>query len=771
MSAYVPSCPPCLLQQPGRSTRSILRLTVLAFGCLLWLGRPAPARSQVQTDVWTWIGGSSTVPLTPPTWPYGQPGVYGMQGVASAANIPGGRYEAVTWTDNNGNFWLFGGDGFDAAHKNGYLNDLWEFNVTTREWTWMSGSSTVPASGGQPGTYGALLTPAMGNTPGGRAGALGWTDAAGNLWLFGGEGFDANGNEGDLNDLWKYNISSGEWEWMGGASTLGSAGNTAGVYGTQGSLSSSNYPGSRNSAITWVDNEGNFWMFGGWGEDSLDHSGDLNDLWEFVPSTGQWAWMSGSSTIRGSGWSGVYGMEGAAQAGNTPGARETPTGWIDASGNLWLFGGYGYTTTPSGAVTHGFLNDVWEFTPATQEWAWMGGSSQLPNSCASGSDYDCGLPGVYGTKGQPAMANIPGGRVSSTVWLNSGNIWLLGGEGYDATGNDVYELNDLWQFNPQANEWTWMGGPSTVSGFGQSGTYGTENAGSPQDTPGGRFYAAAWTGHDGSFWLQGGGGIDAKGNLGYLNDVWVYGTPETLATLAPPTFNPPAGTYTSVQMVALSDAAAGATIYYTTDGTTPTTDSTVYTGPIAVSASETIQAYAAAGGFLPSPTSSAAYTIDIPVPTFTLGLSQNSLTVDSGGNGIAMATVTPLNGFNSSVNFACSGLPAGATCTFSPATVTPAGNPVGAQLTITIPAQARLEQRKAPWVPGSTFALAACFLLFRRRKPWRLSAFLVVAALGAGLLSGCGTLILYTIPSTSTVTVTATSGTLQQTAPLTLTVN
>jgi hypothetical protein len=40
--------------------------------------------------------------------------------------------------------------------------------------------------------------------PGARFGAHSWTDASGNLWLFGGQGGDATGNVGYLNDLWKY---------------------------------------------------------------------------------------------------------------------------------------------------------------------------------------------------------------------------------------------------------------------------------------------------------------------------------------------------------------------------------------------------------------------------------------------------------------------------------------------------------------------------------------------------------------------------------------
>ncbi|EME62669.1 chitobiase/beta-hexosaminidase C-terminal domain-containing protein [Amycolatopsis decaplanina] len=80
-------------------------------------------------------------------------------------------------------------------------------------------------------------------------------------------------------------------------------------------------------------------------------------------------------------------------------------------------------------------------------------------------------------------------------------------------------------------------------------------------------------------------------------------------TVASPTFDPPGGSYPSARSVTLSSATAGAAIRYTVDGSTPTASSTLYTGPITVSASSTISAIALKSGSANSPVASASYTI------------------------------------------------------------------------------------------------------------------------------------------------------------------
>jgi len=212
------------------------------------------------SNQWTWVGGSSGTVAT---------AVYGTKGMAAAANVPGGRYRAASWTDANGNFLLFGGQGNDSTNLIGWLNDMWEYSPSSGQWTWVSGSNVQ----GVTGVYGAKGVAAASNMPGGRAGAVVWTDASGNLWLYGGQATSINW----AGDLWEYSPPSGEWTWIGGSSSL----DAPAVYGTLGAPAISNMPGARADAIGWTDASGNLWLFGGFKNDSTGTSVNLNDLWKY----------------------------------------------------------------------------------------------------------------------------------------------------------------------------------------------------------------------------------------------------------------------------------------------------------------------------------------------------------------------------------------------------------------------------------------------------------------------------------------------------------
>jgi sugar lactone lactonase YvrE len=98
--------------------------------------------------------------------------------------------------------------------------------------------------------------------------------------------------------------------------------------------------------------------------------------------------------------------------------------------------------------------------------------------------------------------------------------------------------------------------------------------------------------------------VPGYGNSGVTSEMYVIG-----ATAATPVFTPVAGTYTSARSVTLAEATPGATIYYTTNGSAPNPTSTKYTGTIAVSTTETIEAIAVAGGYFNSAVAKATYTI------------------------------------------------------------------------------------------------------------------------------------------------------------------
>ena len=456
----------------------VVFLILLGFvmqGCGGGGGGSAPA-PVIPSDTWTWISGSDTV---------GQAGVYGTKGTASAANMPGAKDASISWIDASGNLWLFGGEGYDSVGANSFLNDLWKFDGSN--WTWVSGSSVVD----QPGTYGTQGTADAANVPGARASSISWIDASGNLWLFGGTGYDGAGTLGSLNDLWKFDGNNNNWTWVSGSNVV----NQSGAYGTQGTAKAANVPGARNQSVSWIDASGNLWLFGGFGHDSAGTLGSLNDLWKF-DGNNNWTWVSGSNVAD---QFGDYGIQGAADAANVPGARTSSISWVDASGNLWLFGGDGYDSAGASST----LNDLWKFDGS--KWTWVSGSNVVEQS------------GTYGTQGTADAANVPGARKWPISWTDaSGNLWLFGGDGYDSTGASS-TLNDLWKFD--GSKWTWVSGSNVVE---QSGTYGTQGSANAANVPGARNLSISWTDASGNLWLFGGDGYDGAGAFGALNDMWRY---------------------------------------------------------------------------------------------------------------------------------------------------------------------------------------------------------------------------------------------------------
>ncbi len=355
-------------------------------------------------------------------------------------------------------------------------------NTNTNTWAWVSGANTL----NQAGNYGTLGTANSSNQPGARFASTSWQDTSGHFWLFGGQGYDSGGALGNLNDLWRWDGT--DWTWISGSNTV----NQPGTYGALNTPHATNIPGARLDAITWIDSSGHFWLFGGEGYDSTGNYGDLNDLWRWDGS--DWTWVSGSNVRN---IPGVYGTQGAANISNQPGARTGAISWIDASGDFWLFGGWGYDS--GGAL--GNLNDLWRWD--SSQWTWISGGN-VQN-----------LSGIYGTQGTADNANVPGARNLSVGWIGtSGDFWLLGGFGRDSVGA-AGNLNDLWRWD--GTDWTWMSGSNIVN---QAGVYGTLRVADAANRPGARSASVSWMDTSGDFWLFGGSGRDSSGNNGRLNDLW-----------------------------------------------------------------------------------------------------------------------------------------------------------------------------------------------------------------------------------------------------------
>jgi len=520
---------------------------LILFGGNLWTtGINDLWKFDVSTNNWVWLKGSNTG---------NQQSSFGTMGTAASTNCPGARSGSATWKDSNNQLWLFGGFGTTSVSSYHWLNDLWKYNPSTNEWTWMKGTT----QGNQNGRYNAMGVQNSQNNPGGRDATCSWFDGNGNLWFFGGRGYAASGGIGPNNDLWKYNISSGIWSWVNGSNMTAQAG----FFGTQGATPTPCYPGIRENAVMWTRPNGELWIFGGSGPVNSNGSVVLNDLWKYDPSISEWTWIRGSLSGNANA---VIGTPGTPNVDNTPSGSTGSAGWVDAQGNLWMYGNanttsvfesavwkyntltnewtcmnhgnfpvYGTKGVPSAANTPGLRanavtvpdaagmiwlfsgdlrNDLWKYNPGTNEWTWVSGGSTQGNN------------GVYGTKGVPSTANVPGARYSAYGWCDLNNrIWIFGGLGVDknpqSSPNVVGGLNDLWRFDPAGNTWTWISGADSYALA--TAVYGTKGNSSSSNTPGPRVVGATWTDRNtGELYLLGGTDKGQQYNGQFLNDFWKF---------------------------------------------------------------------------------------------------------------------------------------------------------------------------------------------------------------------------------------------------------
>lgn len=132
--------------------------------------------------------------------------------------------------------------------------DVWKFNMSSKLWAWMDGSSQVTTRPvyGQPGAR-----------PGGRELSVCWLDETnGYMYIFAGHGWASTGVAGDLDDMWRYTLgaSSSAWTFLSGSTATGSTGS----YGPLGVPGASYRPGARSAPAVWFDSSTReLWLFGG----------------------------------------------------------------------------------------------------------------------------------------------------------------------------------------------------------------------------------------------------------------------------------------------------------------------------------------------------------------------------------------------------------------------------------------------------------------------------------------------------------------------------
>ena len=196
----------------------------------------------------TFLGGSTVAGING--------GNYGTLLVPSSTNQPGSRHNSAMAT-LSGSIWIFGGQGY-ASNGNAHiqpLSDLWMYNLTINQWTWMAGFSTA-GTGVEFGVYPSIAGTFNGTMyyPGPRYGHIMTFDQIGNLWLAQGNGIASVANiTGDLSDLWEYTASSTtrQWTWWLGSPFVNE------------SLDSPTYPGDRRYSAATVASDDTWYSYGG----------------------------------------------------------------------------------------------------------------------------------------------------------------------------------------------------------------------------------------------------------------------------------------------------------------------------------------------------------------------------------------------------------------------------------------------------------------------------------------------------------------------------
>ncbi len=375
------------------------------------------------------------------------------------------------------------------------------------------------------------------------------------------------------------------------------------MWGFQYCLNGAGCPGGHNSwdvwdqtAIDWIDSGvTQAPLFGQWNHiTTTNHRAGNNQVYDTFTLNGTLhnLNLTTNSGVLPMGWSSGTGFQFQLDA-NTPSGSQTYTMYLDQAS-------YTASTTPTASTP--------TFIPAAGTYS---GTQSVTILTSSGSVIcynTTGSPITNGTTGctTGTLYTAPVSIASSeTLYAVSGGTGLLD----SSVASAAYVINPAATptFSPVAGTY---GGTQSVTISAATGTVICYNTtGSPATngatgcTTGTKYTGAVSVATSETLYAVSGGTGFVDSSVG--SAAYTITAPVT----ATPTFSPAAGTYTSSRTVTISDSTPSSTIYYTTNGSTPTTGSTVYTTPLIVSTTQTVKAIAAASGFTNSAVGSALYTI------------------------------------------------------------------------------------------------------------------------------------------------------------------
>lgn len=228
---------------------------------------------------------------------------------------------------------------------------------------------------------------------------------------------------------------------------------------------------------------------------------------------------------------------------------------------------------------------------------WLCGVTNMPSGLVT--------PGCGGTP-SPTLTSGYQGNGATACTSGGANTQTVGGAaiqqvacGNYSSGTTPIAFNTTTNQDPYGNTITWSSSAPTIGNVSSTGQITCLTSGT---------FSSLATAN--------------PGNITFNQWVWTCSGSTPAAT---PVITPATGTFTSSQSVTMTDTTPGSSIYYTTNGTTPNTGSTLYTGAFPVVVTSTVQAIAAASGYTNSAVATSVITIS-PAPT----ISSVTLQIASG---------------------------------------------------------------------------------------------------------------------------------------------